>query len=224
MDLSTRNTAWELLKQQLPQCVVIKTGLPMDRKLFPVEDKQIANATQSRRQQYATGRWLARQALTALNYPQLSITNRGELGPDWPQGIVGSISHCKKVVCVALARNDTLSSIGIDVELEGRLSQQSFKRILTTNELNRLQGLNEQEQLTSVSKIFSAKEATYKSISYAWNLKFGFKDISIELSLSDGSFLVHPEHTSLQKTPWEKLEGHAALSLGLIVTTAVIRP
>ncbi len=213
----------QALEQHLPKSVVVKTGLPTNKKLFPAEEAQIAGASTPRRHEYATGRSLAHRALIELGHPPRSIINHESLEPEWPQGIVGSISHCKAVVCVALSRSQNLNSIGIDVEMEGRLTSRSLKRILTEREYATLQKLDNQEQLAKATKIFSAKESIYKCTSSAWNTRLGFKDITIDLNSSDDTFSVRPESSNSQAMGWGKFEGRVKSSLGFVVSSAIIQ-
>lgn len=206
----------------MPKSVVVKTGSPTNKKIFLAEEAQIAGASTPRRNEYATGRSLAHRALIELGHPPRHIINRKSLEPEWPQGIVGSISHCKTVVCVALSRRQNLNSIGIDVELEGRLTKRSLKRILTETEYYNLKNLDTLEQLAKATKIFSGKESIYKCTSSAWNVRFGFKDITIDLNSSDDTFSVRPESSTSQAMRWEKFEGRVKSSSGFVVSSAII--
>src|SRR5699024_2591462 len=62
--------------------------------LFPAEAEAIGNALPKRRAEFTAGRWCARQALTELGLPPTPV-ERGDHGsPCWPDGVVGSITHC----------------------------------------------------------------------------------------------------------------------------------
>src|ERR1700761_866695 len=80
----------------LPPAVAVGEAFSDDESatLFPVEEEAIARAVAKRRREFTTGRACARVALARLGLPPAAIP-RGERGdPQWPAGVVGSITHC----------------------------------------------------------------------------------------------------------------------------------
>jgi 4'-phosphopantetheinyl transferase EntD len=65
-----------------------------DAYLFPEEQAVIVNAVQARRREFGTVRRCAREALAALGYPPAPLLPGQERAPQWPAGIVGSMTHC----------------------------------------------------------------------------------------------------------------------------------
>jgi len=62
--------------------------------LFPEEEAVIANAVDKRRREFATARACARAALAKLGLPPVPIVPGFRGAPQWPSGVVGSITHC----------------------------------------------------------------------------------------------------------------------------------
>ncbi|MFL5884840.1 MAG: 4'-phosphopantetheinyl transferase, partial [Thermoleophilaceae bacterium] len=86
----------------------------LETELFPEEEALVARAVAKRRNEFVTGRALARRALSTLGVAPVAI-GRGARGqPLWPGGIVGSITHCRGYRACAVARFDEIASVGID--------------------------------------------------------------------------------------------------------------
>jgi 4'-phosphopantetheinyl transferase EntD len=62
--------------------------------LFPEEQAVIVNAVEARRREFGTVRRCAREALASLGYPPAPLLPGQERAPQWPAGIVGSMTHC----------------------------------------------------------------------------------------------------------------------------------
>lgn len=65
-----------------------------DAYLFPEEQAIIVNAVEARRREFGTVRRCAREALAGLGYPPVPLLPGQERAPQWPPGIVGSMTHC----------------------------------------------------------------------------------------------------------------------------------
>jgi 4'-phosphopantetheinyl transferase EntD len=109
--------------------------------LLAGEEAIVARAVAKRRQEFATGRRCAREALAKLGVPGslgtpiLSGPNRE---PVWPPGIVGSITHCEGYRAAAVAREQDLVSVGIDAEPHGPLPDGVLGMIALPQETARL--------------------------------------------------------------------------------------
>ena len=66
-----------------------------DVRLFPAEEAVIADAVDRRRREFATARACARAALAKLGVPAAPIVPGSRGAPQWPPGVVGSITHCR---------------------------------------------------------------------------------------------------------------------------------
>jgi 4'-phosphopantetheinyl transferase EntD len=108
--------------------------------------------------------------------------------PIWPVGITGSISHAEGYCGVAVARKTQIKSLGLDVELTGKLSRDSWRQICTRQELSLIDSLSLDKQQDNATLIFSAKECLYKCqyiISKKW---LDFHDVMITANLDIGEF------------------------------------
>ena len=129
--------------------------------------------------EFAAGRLCARCSIEALGVPAQPVLRATDRRPLWPEGILGSITHadgfCAAAVCFSMGRR----SIGLDVEVVGRVTPDMWRLTCTPEEIARLENspLDERDRLASL--IFSAKEAFYKCqyvISQQW---IGFQDVSV---------------------------------------------
>jgi 4'-phosphopantetheinyl transferase EntD len=134
--------------------------------LFPEEAAAVAKAVVRRRAEYAAGRACARAALAALGHEPGPIPRDPHRGaPVWPDGTVGSITHCDGYRAAAVARTADVHTIGIDAEPHEPLPDGVLKVVTSTDE--------EAAALAELTKeapdihwgrlLFSAKETVYKA-------------------------------------------------------------
>jgi 4'-phosphopantetheinyl transferase EntD len=128
-----------------------KLGLPQNHNYSP-----------QRLTDFSTGRYCAIQALEKLGINDSIIPIGVDREPIWPEGIVGSISHCDSLTGAIVAKSSDHISLGLDIEEIGRVTPDLWDLVFTENEKNYLSGLSEKEMLLQSTAIFSAKEAFYK--------------------------------------------------------------
>ncbi|WEV47404.1 4'-phosphopantetheinyl transferase superfamily protein [Bifidobacterium sp. ESL0690] len=122
------------------------------------ERTSLRHATPKRRTEFLTGRECAHLALQRLHRDGPVL--RGHDGaPIWPEGIVGSLSHCPTLSVAAVDFDYKHTTLGVDVEEDSPLPQAAFEAVFS---------LAEQEsdrQLTAVETkaCFCAKEAVFKA-------------------------------------------------------------
>ena len=88
--------------------------------LFPAEEVLVAKAVESRRHEFATARNCAHRALALLGEAPAPIVRRERGAPQWPAGIVGSITHCAGYRAAAVARaRDILRVNGTNADALG---------------------------------------------------------------------------------------------------------
>jgi 4'-phosphopantetheinyl transferase EntD len=162
-----------------------------DVALFPEEEASVSRAVRKRRQEFTTARGCARQALTALGVAPVAVP-RGERGaPQWPPGIVGSITHCPGYRAAAVAQARDVLTIGLDAEPDEALPDGVLPRIALPAERARLRDLLAAAPGTSWDRLlFCAKEATYKAWFPLAGRWLGFEDADITLNAADGTFRV----------------------------------
>jgi 4'-phosphopantetheinyl transferase EntD len=139
-------------------------GQPRDVFMFPEELAGIAKAVPRRRAEFATGRHCARLALADLGVPAAPIV-RGEAGaPVWPDGVVGSITHCTGYTAAAVGRAEDVAALGIDAEPHGALPADVLDVVTLEEERAELAELAAARPGVCWDRLlFSAKESVYKA-------------------------------------------------------------
>lgn len=158
-----------MIEQVLPAAVRSRAAYGAeldDAPLFPEEAAAVAKAIARRRAEYAAGRACARAALADLGSPAGPILRDPHRGaPVWPDGVVGSITHCAGYRAAAVARTADVRTVGIDAEPHGPLPDGVLDVITATaDEGAALKALTGQApELHWDRLLFSAKETVYKA-------------------------------------------------------------
>jgi 4'-phosphopantetheinyl transferase EntD len=167
---------------------------PPDLALFPAEEALLARAVEKRRREFATARRCARAALGAFGVPPAPILPGDAGAPQWPPGIVGSMTHCKGYRAAAVARAGEVLTIGIDAEPNESLKDEVLALVARPAERARLRELAPTAPGICWDRLlFSAKESVYKAwfpLARRW---LGFEDADITIDggdadATDGSF------------------------------------
>lgn len=135
--------------------------------------------------EYKLGRLCSHLAhLELTGKPLLKLESGEAREPLWPEGIVGSISHSKTHVCVAVALAKDVELLGIDLEIWPRVRKDLLGQVCTDEEFEKLSSevYSEEELLTL---IFSSKECLYKSLYPKVRKFFGFKAALVTEIVSD---------------------------------------
>ena len=111
---------------------------------------------------FSTGRYCAIKALEQLGIQDAIIPIGEDRAPIWPEGIVGSISHCDSLTGAIVAKSSDHISLGLDIEEIGRVTSDLWDLVFTENEKNYLFRLSDEDILVQSTAIFSIKEAFYK--------------------------------------------------------------
>jgi 4'-phosphopantetheinyl transferase EntD len=160
-----------------------------DAQLYPQEEALLRKAVASRRIEFGTARWCARQALIKLGLPPAPILPGHRGAPTWPAGVAGSMTHCAGYRAAALAHSRDIAAIGIDAEPHGPLPDGVRDVVASQQERPALADLAAAAPETFWDKVlFSAKEATYKAwfpLTQRW---LGFMDASVSIDPADGTF------------------------------------
>lgn len=132
--------------------------------LFPEEEAVIARAVDKRRREFTTARGCARKALATLGLPPVPIVPGERGAPGWPDGVVGSMTHCDGYRAAAVAPVDRVHTIGLDAEPNGPLPGGVLEAIATPEEIAWLEGSGAGGSDVCWDRlIFSAKESIYKA-------------------------------------------------------------
>jgi 4'-phosphopantetheinyl transferase EntD len=209
-----------------PQVAAVETfDDPPGVRLYPQEEALLRKAVASRRIEFGTARWCARQALAKLGVPPAPILPGPRGAPNWPTGVAGSLTHCAGYRAAAVAHSRDIAAIGIDAEPHGPLPD-GVRDVIASQE--------EQLALTELAAaapeacwdklLFSAKEATYKAwfpLTQRW---LGFKDASISINRADGTFaarLLVPGPV-LAGRPLTEFSGRWLVRDGLVITSIAV--
>jgi 4'-phosphopantetheinyl transferase EntD len=178
----------------LPAGVAVATRRDdvLDVNLFEHEAEIVAGAVEKRRREFSTGRACARDALGQLGVPPREILSgpRGE--PLWPEGVVGSITHCDGFRGCAVGRRSDFAAIGIDAEVDAALPDGLLGDIALPEERRALAALAREDPAPSWDRLlFSIKESIYKAwfpLAESW---LGFEDASVSIDRARGTFSAH---------------------------------
>lgn len=150
--------------------------------LTNAEAEAVASAVSKRRNAYSTGRACAKTALQKLSVAKADFAD-GLLRQDdgavnWPNGIVGSISHTDEWAIAAVAKKQaSLVSIGIDIEKIDRVGSNTLKTIATEQERHDIESDASTRWLRVA--LFSVKESLYKCLRPVYGEFIRFKDVQV---------------------------------------------
>jgi 4'-phosphopantetheinyl transferase EntD len=207
-------------------CVVELFDDPPALELFPEEEVSVARAVERRRREFTTGRHCARLALTRLGHAPTAIPKGDRGAPRWPDGIVGSITHCDGYRAAAVARATDIATLGIDAEPNEPLPAGILDLVSLPQERARLAAIGAATPAIAWDRLlFSAKESVYKAwapLTGSW-LDFDGADITIDPAA--GTFvarLLDPGAEVVGDSRGE-LPGRFTAG-GRLVVTAIARP
>ena len=160
-----------------------------DAVLFPEEEALLVRAVEKRRREFTTARDCARRALATLGVPPAPILPGERGAPQWPPGIVGSITHCAGYRGVAVAHAGDVLAVGIDAEPNDVLPGGVLGAVSAPGERARLRDLSTATPGTCWDRLlFSAKESVYKAWFPLTKRWLGFEDAEITFDIVNGTF------------------------------------
>ncbi|MEB4613730.1 4'-phosphopantetheinyl transferase family protein [Leucobacter sp. M11] len=158
-------------------------------EVFPEELAEVAHASDPRKIEFLSGRTCARRALQKLGAPSGPILRDVHGKPGWPDGVVGSITHCHGYRAAAAGWSADLLSIGIDAELNEPLPQGTLRLVASTEELAMITELNRESSEVAWDRlVFSAKESYYKALTTFTNVRFFPSDYRVQVGLDGRDF------------------------------------
>lgn len=199
---------------------------PADLAALPEEEPLIERSVAKRRNEFITVRHCARLAMEELGVPPAPIL-KGEKGePQWPAGVVGSLTHCQGYRGAVVGRSEAVRSVGIDAEPHDVLPDKVLEAISLPRERHEIAALPGGLHWDRI--LFCAKEATYKAwfpLTQRW---LGFEDAHITFEVDShgtaGTFvsriLIDPSARS--GPPLEELAGRWSVAGGLALTAIVL--
>ncbi|HKQ62601.1 MAG TPA: 4'-phosphopantetheinyl transferase superfamily protein [Candidatus Polarisedimenticolaceae bacterium] len=173
--------------------------------LYPEEEARVRHAAPKRRREFTAGRVGARQALARLGVSPQPLPADVERRVIWPAGIVGSISHCDDLCAVAVARSETVASLGLDVERAEPLDANLVSLICSASERTHLDSLPAGAPWSKL--VFAAKESVYKCLSPLVQTFLEFHHVTIDFDPDAGSFSAELLHPSADRLGGTELRG-----------------
>lgn len=194
---------------------------PPDVRLFDVEEAFVAKAVDTRRREFGTVRHCARRALEALGHPPLPLVPGQHGAPQWPAGIVGSMTHCVGYRAAALARSVDVHMIGIDAEPHAHLPEGVLEAIARPEEIPQLAALRSANASLCWDRLlFSCKESVYKAwfpLARKW---LDFEQASITIEPAHCTFSAHllVPGPSMAAQSLQTFAGRWLIRNGLVIT------
>ena len=161
---------------------------------YSVEEDCVRYAVDTRRNEFHAGRALARKALAEIGFEPGPLPAGNNRMPIWPPDVVGSISHSKRFVGVAVSVSDTIHSLGLDIELRYSVEPSLYPSILLPQEQEELE-----TRAIDPTVYFSCKEALFKAVFPIHKEYFDFVDV--ELAISTERFAVRSLNPDLSSNP-----------------------
>jgi 4'-phosphopantetheinyl transferase EntD len=198
---------------------------PPGATLFREEEVLVSKAVQKRRAEFTTGRWCARQAMERLGHPPAAILTgtRGE--PQWPAGLIGSITHCAGYRSAVVAETGRVTTVGIDAEPNEPVNNGILDAVSLPEERPRIETLLRNHPGVSWDRLlFSAKESVYKAWFPLTGRWLDFQDASIVINPLGGTFnaLLRVSGPRLYGRELTGFAGRWLVENGLIVTAITI--
>jgi 4'-phosphopantetheinyl transferase EntD len=187
--------------------------------LAPGEAAAVSGAIERRRREFAAGRACARRALAQLGVPVAELPSGADRVPQWPPGVIGSISHTRGWCAAVVARCGALRGIGLDGErlITGERAN-IFPMIAQPAEWAALGPLASEAELQwAGTLLFCAKEAAYKAQYPLTGLMLEFDDVEIAVDLPARAFTARVPRARLPR-----VSGRFATDGDLLIAFAII--
>jgi 4'-phosphopantetheinyl transferase EntD len=183
-----------MIEGVLPSGVVWSEALddPPEAALLPEEEALMARASEKRRREFTVGRHCARQALSQLGLRPGAVLSGPAGDPQWPAGVVGSITHCAGYRGAAVAWAADVATIGIDAEPHEPLPDGVLDAVALPQELAQMirELADGTPDICWDRVLFSGKEAVYKAWYPHARRMLGFEQAVLTIG-PDGTLSAH---------------------------------
>ncbi len=225
---SARRSAIPNLADQFPDDIAWMAVDPFrfEGELDPAERELMKAAVAVRRREFRAGRAAARKLLAQWNLDGGPILPDENRVPQWPAGVVGSITHSRQLCLVAIARAENYASLGVDTEPDEPLEEELWPSLLRPEEIQWLQAQHASQRGRWAKVIFCAKEALYKAVFPLTHVPIGFHDALVTLNPSNEIFsaviLEQGQNQGLQYPADQFLKGRWTVRGGSIVAVMAL--
>jgi 4'-phosphopantetheinyl transferase EntD len=160
-----------------------------EETLFLAERAVVAKAVEKRRREFATVRALARTAMDRLGLPPAAVLPDRRGTPGWPDGLVGSMTHCDGYRAAALARAADVVALGIDAEPNAPLPEGVLDVISLPTERRWIAKLSASDTDVNWGRLlFSIKESIFKTWYPRTRHELGFEEAEVTVAPGAGTF------------------------------------
>jgi 4'-phosphopantetheinyl transferase EntD len=193
---------------------------------MPEEEPLIARSVAKRRNEFITVRHCARLALGELGFPPVPILKGDKGEPCWPDGVVGSRTHCTGYRGAVVGRGPMVRSVGVDAEPHDVLPDGVLDAISLPEERSEITAMPPGVHWDRI--LFCAKEATYKAWFPLTKRWLGFEDAHITFDVdgsgSGGTFesVILIDGATLSGPPLTSLAGRWSVERELVLTAIVL--
>ncbi|OEV07376.1 4'-phosphopantetheinyl transferase family protein [Streptomyces nanshensis] len=157
--------------------------------LFPEERVAVARAVPKRQREFADVRACARSALGRLGVAPVPLVPGHRGAPQWPEGVVGSMTHCDGYRAAAVARGTDAVGIGIDAEPAEPTPDGVLGVISLPTEREHLRALAAAHPQVAWDRLlFSAKESVFKVWYPLTSRELDFSEAEITIDADAGTF------------------------------------
>ncbi|AHH94592.1 4'-phosphopantetheinyl transferase superfamily protein [Kutzneria viridogrisea] len=158
-------------------------------ELFAEELAVLGASVDKRRREFTTARLCARKAMAELGLPASPVLPGDRGAPQWPEGVVGSITHCAGYRAAVLAHARDLRTVGVDAEPNEPLPEGVLDAVSLPEERMWLRRLAAADRSVHWDRLlFSAKESVYKAWFPLARRMLGFEEASLLVDPEDGTF------------------------------------
>ncbi|MDF6017201.1 4'-phosphopantetheinyl transferase superfamily protein [Streptomyces sp. JH34] len=202
--------------------------------LYPEEARQIATSVDRRRHEFAAVRACARRAMADLGLPPAPVLSGHRGLPLWPEGTVGSMTHCDGYRAAVLARSSEVRAVGIDAEPNAPLPPDVWEVISLPSERARRPLGVDSRTVHWDRLLFSAKESVFKTWFPLTRVELDFSEADISFrtgpdSATEGTFTAElsqaaPGMPRAYEGKWLVDDGFAVTAIVLPASPSVRRP
>jgi 4'-phosphopantetheinyl transferase EntD len=207
----------------VPDYVLVEeiSGTKFSGILRKEEKVALGRVAKKRHQEFAIGRDCAHRGLARLGAPDIAILIGPNREPIWPEGHLGSITHCEGYCAAAVARANNVISIGIDAESMAPITDNIIDLIAFDDERRWVEGgaAAGRDKL-----IFSAKESVFKAWFPLTGTWLDFEDVRIFFDVGSETFTAHllVDGPIVQGTRIQRFHGRYAYTDNLVFTAVVV--
>lgn len=170
-----------------------RTEDPTGVVLFDSEAAVVAGAVDRRRREFATVRLCAREALASIGFAPIAVLPGPRGAPQWPPGVVGSMTHCQGYRAAAVSFAQRLIGVGVDAEPDDALPASVRDVVLRPTEEAHLRGIADALGPDGLPHhwdrlVFSGKESVFKLWYPLTGRELGFQDVELRIEPRAGRF------------------------------------